>query len=128
MVVVCRYMSISTAIDQLLEVEAMRKEGAYSKDTLCVGLARLGADDQQMVAGPMEELREVDFGAPLHSFIIAGMRGVRRSSGIVCARSELYVGFVVQIPTLRPFHRTHKGGQNMTALGGEGALSVSRTC
>ena len=70
-------MSIATAIDQLLEVEEGRQEGVYSKETLCVGLARLGSDDQQMVAGTMEELKEVDFGAPLHSFIIAGGWAVR---------------------------------------------------
>ena len=46
--------------------------GAYDKDSLCVGLARVGAEDQQIVAGSMQELLNVDFGAPLHSLIIAG--------------------------------------------------------
>ena len=46
--------------------------GAYSEDTLCVGMARIGTDSQQMVSGKMKELLDVDFGAPLHSFIIAG--------------------------------------------------------
>ena len=65
-------MSINTAIEQLLEVEQARGEGAYSGSTLCVGIARLGADSQSIVAGTMEELKSVDFGPPLHSLVIAG--------------------------------------------------------
>ena len=67
-----RYMSIQTAIEQLLEVEAARGEGAYSGSTRCVGIARLGAESQRIVAGTMEELTVVDFGPPLHSLVIAG--------------------------------------------------------
>ncbi|GAX78495.1 hypothetical protein CEUSTIGMA_g5934.t1 [Chlamydomonas eustigma] len=67
-----RYMTVNTAIEQLLEVEEIRKEGAYDGSTMCVGLSRLQADDQQIVAGTMKELLSVDFGAPLHCLIIAG--------------------------------------------------------
>ena len=65
-------MSVNTAIEQLLEVEASRGEGAYGPGTLCVGVARLGADSQSIVAGTMDELRDHDFGPPLHSLVIAG--------------------------------------------------------
>jgi diphthine synthase len=65
-------MSINTALEQLLEVERSRKEAAYSEDTLIVGMSRLGAPDQQIVAGPMGELLEHDFGPPLHCLVIAG--------------------------------------------------------
>ncbi len=110
----CDHVMAAQAIDQLLEVEERRKEGAYDKDTMCVGIARLQvrrgcaagesllagpgrarwevalrlrpwrpadpwrvgwcaqADDQLMVAGPMCEVAEVDFGAPLHCLVIAG--------------------------------------------------------
>lgn len=67
-----RYMTVNTAIEQLLEIEENRGEGAYGPDTLCVGVARLGADSQQIVAGTMEELRQADLGPPLHSLVIAG--------------------------------------------------------
>jgi diphthamide biosynthesis methyltransferase len=67
-----RYMSINTALEQLLEVEQSRKEGAYSEDTLVIGMSRLGAPDQQIVAGPMGQLLEHDFGPPLHCLVIAG--------------------------------------------------------
>lgn len=67
-----RYMTINTALQQLLEIEQKRGEGAYSPETLAVGMSRLGAPDQQMVAGSMQQLLDVDFGPPLHCLIIAG--------------------------------------------------------
>jgi diphthine synthase len=67
-----RFMTIRQCIEQLLEVEDKRKENAYSRDSLCIGVARLGRDDQLLVAGSMQELMDVDFGPPLHSFVIAG--------------------------------------------------------
>ncbi len=59
-------------MQQLLEIEEKRQEGVYTADTLCVGIARLGAPDQKMVAAPMKDLLDVEFGEPLHSLIIAG--------------------------------------------------------
>ena len=44
----------------------------FSRDTICIGLARVGQDTQQIVAGRMEDLLTVDFGGPLHSFVISG--------------------------------------------------------
>lgn len=67
-----RFMTVNTAVEQLLEIEAKRGEGAYGEDTMCVGVSRLGADSQQIVAGSLRELLDVDFGPPLHSLIIAG--------------------------------------------------------
>ena len=67
-----RYMTVNTAIEQLLEVEASRNLNAFSADTLAVGVARIGAPSQQIVAGTMQELLDVDFGEPLHSLVIAG--------------------------------------------------------
>ncbi|CAM9734515.1 unnamed protein product, partial [Sphacelaria rigidula] len=48
-----RYMTVATAIEQLLEVEARKCEGVYGPDSLCVGLARLGQPTQSIVAGKM---------------------------------------------------------------------------
>jgi len=39
-------------------------EPAYDEDSLCIGLARLGSDDEKIVAGPMRKLVDVDFGPP----------------------------------------------------------------
>ncbi|XP_031477864.1 probable diphthine methyl ester synthase [Nymphaea colorata] len=67
-----RFMTIETAIEQLLEVEQLRAESVYSEDSICVGFARLGSENQMVVSGSMKQLREVDFGAPLHCLVIVG--------------------------------------------------------
>eukprot|EP00211_Chloroparvula_japonica_P017105 CAMPEP_0119135010 /NCGR_PEP_ID=MMETSP1310-20130426/18442_1 /TAXON_ID=464262 /ORGANISM="Genus nov. species nov., Strain RCC2339" /LENGTH=279 /DNA_ID=CAMNT_0007125857 /DNA_START=22 /DNA_END=861 /DNA_ORIENTATION=- len=67
-----RYMTIAQACQQLLEIEENRKEGAYTPETICVGLARIGQPTQQVQYGTMAELAEADFGAPLHSLVITG--------------------------------------------------------
>lgn len=67
-----KYMTINTALEQLLEVEEARNGDAYNDTTLCVGLARLGNSSQKIVAGPMKDLLAVDFGPPLHCLIIPG--------------------------------------------------------
>lgn len=48
-----RYMTVRTALDQLLEVEARKCEGVYGPESLCVGLARLGQPTQKIAAGTM---------------------------------------------------------------------------
>jgi diphthine methyl ester synthase len=45
---------------------------AYSEDTECVGFARIGSEDQKVVAGTMKQLQLIDFGAPLHCLVITG--------------------------------------------------------
>ncbi|KAL7161255.1 hypothetical protein ACSBR2_041827 [Camellia fascicularis] len=67
-----RYMTIKTAIEQLLEVKQKHTEPAYNEDTTCVGFARLGSENQMVVAGSMKQLLSVDFGAPLHCLVIVG--------------------------------------------------------
>lgn len=46
---------------------------AITEDTVCVGLARVGADDQAIRVGSLREMAESDLGAPLHSMIITGL-------------------------------------------------------
>ncbi|KAJ3115100.1 diphthine synthase [Physocladia obscura] len=67
-----RFMTVNQAIEQLLEIEEKRDENVYSKHTIGVGLSRVGASDQKIVAGTLEELLDVDFGEPLHSLVLAG--------------------------------------------------------
>ncbi|KAG1830115.1 Diphthine synthase [Suillus variegatus] len=85
-----RYMSIPIAVNQLLEIESIRKEGILDGDsTLAIALSRVGSipsgedstddDDgtQRIVAGTLSDLQvqpESVFGKPLHSLIIAGKR------------------------------------------------------
>ena len=76
-----RFMTCNQAIDELLEVEEKKGKGSRvvfeisycivcTPDSLAVGLARVGQEDQFICFGTLKELREVDFGAPLHSLIL----------------------------------------------------------
>ena len=68
-----RYMSVSCAAEQLLEAEETHNQNVYDGNaTLCVGLARMGQPTQQIVAGTLQELTNIDMGGPLHSLIICG--------------------------------------------------------
>lgn len=67
-----KFMTINTAIEQLLEIEEKRAESAYNEDTHCVGLVRLGSEMQKIVAGSMKDLLTIDFGPPLHCLVIVG--------------------------------------------------------
>ncbi len=86
-------MTVPQCVEQLLEVEERRRQGGararlpaagrggpdtgaraavYAPRTVCVGVARVGADDQRIVAGTLSELLSVDLGPPLHSLVMAG--------------------------------------------------------
>lgn len=67
-----RFMTVNEALLQLQECESELKGGVCRDDSLVVGLARVGADDQMIRAGLLKELVEVDFGAPLHALVIPG--------------------------------------------------------
>lgn len=69
-----RYMTVAQCAQQMLETENERKEGAYCEDSLAVGAARVGANDQRMAAGTLRELSDVDLGPPLHSLVLLGKR------------------------------------------------------
>ncbi|KAI4790538.1 hypothetical protein KUCAC02_034569 [Chaenocephalus aceratus] len=43
-----------------------------TEDTVCVGVARLGADDQLIRTGTLRQLLSCDLGEPLHSLVVTG--------------------------------------------------------
>lgn len=88
-----RYMSVSQACSQIIGIikEAIEFElveedenqtdlnikklvelKIITEDTLAVGLARVGRDDQVLRVDTVKNLSEADLGEPLHSMIIAG--------------------------------------------------------
>ena len=69
-----RYMTVSQCAQQMLETEEERREAVYHADSLGVGVARLGSKDQKIVVGTLQELSDVDMGAPLHSLVLLGRR------------------------------------------------------
>ncbi|XP_061594854.1 diphthine methyl ester synthase [Cololabis saira] len=76
-----RFMTVSQAADQLVQIiqrrrdEEEEEEGAelgVTEDTVCVGVARLGSDDQLIRAGTLRQLASCDLGGPLHSLVVTG--------------------------------------------------------
>ncbi|XP_076073371.1 diphthine methyl ester synthase-like [Mytilus galloprovincialis] len=72
-----RYMSVNTAAEQLVEIIQRKKEEgekdlAFTEDTICIGLARIGSETQTIIAATFTDMMTVDIGAPLHSFVIPG--------------------------------------------------------
>lgn len=67
-----RYMSTSLAASQLLEIVNSREQSTVTPETMCVGLARIGCDDQKIVAAPLKVMVDHDLGEPLHSLIVCG--------------------------------------------------------
>lgn len=74
-----RFMTVNEAIKILLEIEDKRKEDIFTKDTLCVGCARLGAGNSgkgnnatTIKYGKASDLEHIDFGKPMHCLIVPG--------------------------------------------------------
>ncbi|XP_063991674.1 diphthine methyl ester synthase [Diachasmimorpha longicaudata] len=69
-----KFMSVAEASDQLIRVLDKRKEEgkeiAFTEDSLVIGLSRVGAPDQKIVACSLSEMRSTDLGAPLHCLVI----------------------------------------------------------
>lgn len=65
-----RFMSVNVALSQLLEAEQNLKIGLINEDSLCFGVARIGAPTQLIVSGTIKQISETNFGEPLHSLII----------------------------------------------------------
>ena len=69
-----RFMTVAQCASQMLETEEERGEGVCRGKIMVVGVARIGARDQNMVAGTLEQLSQVDLGPPLHSLVLLGKR------------------------------------------------------
>lgn len=53
-------------------------------------MARVGSEDQSIVAGPMKSLANIEFGLPLHSLIIAGTLHVVEEEILSLYKSEVH--------------------------------------
>ncbi|KAF2802016.1 diphthine synthase-like protein [Mytilinidion resinicola] len=70
-----RFMTVAQCAAQMLEIEEeVKKEGVYTRESLAVGVARVGAVDEKIVAGTLGELCDADLGRPLHSLVLLGRR------------------------------------------------------
>ncbi len=67
-----KFMTIKEAINNLLDIENKRKENVFTENTLCIGCARLGSLNPKIIAGSAKELKNEDFGEPVHCLIVPG--------------------------------------------------------
>lgn len=68
-----RFMTANEGLELLLDMaERCGGVGGLSNRSLACVVARAGAPDCLLSAGPIEELRTMDFGPPLHALIIPG--------------------------------------------------------
>ncbi|MEK6867291.1 MAG: diphthine synthase [Nanoarchaeota archaeon] len=67
-----RFMAINEALQIMLDIEEKRKENIFTKETLCVGVARAGSETAIVKAGTCQELLSVDFGSQMHCLIVPG--------------------------------------------------------
>jgi diphthine synthase len=67
-----KFMTINDAINTLLKIEMRRNEKVFTKDTLCLGCAKIGSLDQKIKAGKPSELSKFNFGPGLHCLIVPG--------------------------------------------------------
>ena len=69
-----RVMSVNVALEELLEAsekcENEQNRGVINGDSLCYGVARIGAEDQVLISGKVKDVVKKEFGKPLHSVVI----------------------------------------------------------
>ncbi|KAI9855439.1 MAG: diphthine synthase [Vezdaea acicularis] len=69
-----RYMTVSQCAEQMLEIEKIKQEVVYGPDSLAIGVARLGSQDQKILCGTLKQLCTSELGPPLHSLVLLGRR------------------------------------------------------
>ena len=69
-----RYMTVAQCARQMLETEEFRNDGVCGPQSLAIGVARIGAVDQKLVAGTLQQLSNTELGPPLHSLVLLGRR------------------------------------------------------
>jgi len=67
-----RYMTANDAMNLLLEMEDIKKEKLLTKDSIVCVVARAGSEEPAVRAGAINELKEIEFGSPLHTIVIPG--------------------------------------------------------
>lgn len=71
-------MTVAEAAGQLLQIVTNKRsaeglvddELAFTESSLCVGVARVGHDSQQIWVGKLSDMAELDLGGPLHSMVL----------------------------------------------------------
>ena len=67
-----RYLTINKALEQLRKIEAQKKDGAVTENSVAVGVARAGSNNPVVKADFVGELLKHDFGEPPHTLLFIG--------------------------------------------------------
>ena len=67
-----RFMSVKQASEQLLKIADTKENAKINSETLAIGVARIGHDDQKLIAAKLQDFLNIDMGPPLHSLVIPG--------------------------------------------------------
>ena len=65
-------MSIPEGLTRLIEIEEKKKKGCATKNTLAIGVARLGSPDAIVKADTIENLQRFNWGGPPHCIVFPG--------------------------------------------------------
>ncbi|WMW24726.1 diphthine synthase [Methanolobus sediminis] len=88
------YMTVNQALSLLLQVEEKRGEGIM-ENAIVVGIARAGSEAPVVKAGYAHDLKDEDFGEPLHILVIpASLHFIEAEAlvGLLGAPSEILEG------------------------------------
>ncbi len=67
-----KFMSVKEAFELLLAIEAKRKEGFLTEETLCLGCAALGTSESMIKYGKVKDLMQTNFPSLPHCVIVPG--------------------------------------------------------
>lgn len=67
-----KFMTINEAIEQLIVLEKLTKYNLLTEDSKIFAICRFATKSEKIFFDKIENLRKMDFGAPLHSLIIPG--------------------------------------------------------
>jgi len=67
-----RFMTVNDAIRELLRVEIKKGDKAFTENTMCMGIARVGSQDQLIRYGKARDILKLSFGEPLHVLVVPG--------------------------------------------------------
>jgi diphthine synthase len=67
-----KFMTVNEALNVLETIEDRKKEDLINDNLLVIGCARLGSNNYLVKSGKLSEVKEFNFGKPLHCLIIPG--------------------------------------------------------
>ncbi|XP_043462017.1 diphthine methyl ester synthase isoform X2 [Leptopilina heterotoma] len=71
-----KFMTVAEAANQLIQIIERKRNAetnlAFDEESLAIGLARVGSEDQKIVACNIFEMKNVELGSPLHCLVIPG--------------------------------------------------------